>query len=51
MGERDILPATRALAQSAKPIPLRLSALAALGQVGTEADVPLLEGIAAGPDG
>ena len=45
-----ILPMARMEAQTAGTLPLRLAAIAALGQVGTPADVELLQGMLAGSD-
>ena len=51
LGEAKVLPAARALAASARSIPLRMSAIAVLGTLGGEVDRPVLEGYAAGADG
>jgi hypothetical protein len=49
-GKKEIVPAARILAQTGSPVPLRLSAIAVLGQVGTEQDKELLESIAVSSD-
>jgi len=50
LGERRILPVARTLAQSARSVPLRMSAVAAVGTLGEPADRAVLEGYARSDD-
>jgi len=46
MGRKDVLPTARVLAQTAETTTLRMAAIATLGDLGGEGDVPLLESLA-----
>jgi hypothetical protein len=51
LGQTNVLPVARVLAQTGEPIPLRLAAVNAIASVGTVEDLELLESLAAGSDG
>jgi len=50
MGEREALPVVAQLAESAESVPLKISAIAAVGDLGSAESIPLLEKLAGGND-
>jgi hypothetical protein len=50
MGKKDVMPVARVLAQTGETVPLRLAAVATIGDLGEEQDVELLRSMAAGSE-
>ena len=49
-GRKEVLPAARMIAQTGETVPLRMAAIATLGDLGEDEDVELLESLAASTD-